>query len=439
MLYDCGGGVPTAPASVCAPGALFPRMSQTVNLLRRSSATTAAVALLTAALAAAAPQERPAPAPTPTATPDPATPSAAAHEPPPPSVPPPEEPDPPDSDRPVGWVEERLVVKGRKPEKKRKKDEFVGPPVSKEWLAEVCPLEPESGGTWLDRSQDRLGWGVCRATIWFDGLFGDVRAIEERDATYGYVQPRLAWNEIDGVDPDVRFRAKINLPLADRRFNALLGRTTADEPSSQSSDASAQQLPESFRDPEEEWLVGLGYSPVRGNRRRLDFDAGVELGAPLEMFTQGRYRRHWFVNPRDLVRLRQSVFWRSDDGFGTRLDLDFERVLGGPYVMRWRNNGTFSQHLEGLKWFDELTLFHRLGERQALAYILHAAGETDADVPVEEYGLEVVYRRNLLREWLFVEMRPGLEWRRSDLEHRRELTPTFGVGLEIQFGDREFE
>ncbi|HVR28371.1 MAG TPA: hypothetical protein VMS86_02460 [Thermoanaerobaculia bacterium] len=347
-----------------------------------------------------------------------------------------EEPEP---DLPVASVEERLTVKGKKPRDKEKKPELVGPPFRKVWLAEVCPLEESEGGTWLDRSQNRLGWGVCRATIWFDGLFGDERAIEERDATYGFVQPQLNWNKIDGLDPDVRFRAKINLPVADRRFNALLGRTTSNEPSSHSSDASTQQLPESFRDPDDEWLVGLGYSPVRGNRRRLDFDAGVELGAPVEIFTQGRYRRHWFVSPRDLVRLRQSVFWRSDDGFGTRLDFDFERVLGGPYVMRWRNNGTFAQHLEGMKWFDELTLFHRLGERQALAYVVHAAGETDAEVPVEEYGLELVYRRNILREWLFVEMRPGVEWRRPDVERRRQLTPLLGVGLEIQFGNREFE
>jgi hypothetical protein len=139
------------------------------------------------------------------------------------------------------------------------------------------------------------------------------------------------------------------------------------------------------------------------------------------------------------VRFRQTGFWRTKEGYGTSLDLDFERVLRGGFVLRWRNAGTWAQHIQGVKWFDEVTLFHRLGERSALAYVLSANGETDRDVTVDRYELEVVHRRNVLREWLFVEMRPGLAWRRPHIEDRRELTPIVSVGLEIQFGDREFE
>ena len=349
-----------------------------------------------------------------------------------------EEVGPPSPERPVARIEEKLVVKGKKA-KKAKREELVGPPVDKVWLAEVCPLDDSAGGSWLDRSQQRLGWSVCRATLWFDGLFGDERAIAERDATYGYVQPKLSWNEFDGVDPDVRFRAKINLPVADRRFNALLGRTNAEEGPRDSDNFGAELLPDSFREADDEWLVGLGYAPVRDSRRRLDFDAGVELSTPVEVFAQGRYRRHWFMGDRDLVRMRQSVFWRSEEGFGTRVDVDFERVLNGPYVVRWRNSATYAQHLHGVRWFDEVTLFQRLGERQALAYVASANGETEADVTVDRYELELVYRRNILREWLFVEMRPGIAWRRPEADLRREITPTLGVGLEIQFGDRDFD
>lgn len=399
------------------------RLKSTTRGAWRASASIAATALLAAAAALAA-QPPPAPAPGP---PVPIR-----------EVDPPElEPlvGPPAPEEPVGEVAEEMTVKGRK---HKKKEELVGPPVDKRWLAEVCPVGEEADGTWLDRSQDRIGWGVCRATLWFDGLFGDQRAIEERDATYGYVQPRLEWNEIDGVEPDLRFRAKFSLPLADRRFNALLGRSTSDERSSES-DAGGEQLPESFRDSDDEWLVGLGYSPVRGNRKRLDFDAGLELDTPVEIFTQARYRWHWFLAKKQMVRWRQSMFWRSDDGFGTRLDIDYERVLKGPYVVRWRNGGTYAQHLEGIEWFEELTLFHRIGERQALAYVVRADGETDADVTLEAYGLEVIYRRNILREWLFVEMRPGVEWRRTSADEPREVTPLLGIGIEVQFGDREFE
>jgi hypothetical protein len=56
-------------------------------------------------------------------------------------------------------------------------------------------------------------------------------------------------------------------------------------------------------------------------------------------------------------------------------------------------------------------LFQRLGLKTALAYVLSADGVTDAEVPVKNYGFDVVYRRSVKREWLFIELRPGLDWR----------------------------
>jgi hypothetical protein len=352
---------------------------------------------------------------------------------------------PPAPDRPVARVEAELTVKDKKARKKQAKEhkEKIEGPVKtadKAWLAEVCPIG-DRAGNWLDRSQDRLGWSVCRATLWFDGLFGDERAVEERDATYGYVQPRVKYGEREGVDPDLRFRAKFNLPLADRRFNALLGRSESDEDRRLESqrDSGVEQLPESFRDAEDEWLMGLGYAPVRGAQRRLDFDAGVELSSPLDVFAQGRYRRHWFLSERNLVRGRQTVFWRSDDGFGAALNIDYEHVLRGPLVLRWRNGATYAQESRGVEWFDELTLFHRVGLKTALAYLLSVDGETDALVPVTKWTLEVIYRRNILREWLYLELRPGVDWRRREVLEGRDIEPFLGVGLEVHFGDRDFE
>ena len=319
----------------------------------------------------------------------------------------------------IRWPGSRreLTVKDKKKRKKteQRKEKLAGKVKTdedKEWLAEVCPLDEKHGGTWLDRSQDRLGWSVCRATLWFDGLFGDERAIAERDATYGYVQPKLDYNEEDGVDPDARFRAKFNLPLADRRFNALLGRNDDDDDQHGETDRrtkpAASSCRTSFRDADDDWLVGLGYSPVRGSRKRLDFDAGVELRSPVDVFVQGRYRRHWFLSARDLVRaapdrvlahrrrprhadqprLRARPLRPVRDALAQRRDL--RAGDRGRRVVRTRS-----------------TLFQRLGLKTALAYELSADGETDDEVPVKNYGFELIYRRNILREWLFLELRPG--------------------------------
>ena len=54
--------------------------------------------------------------------------------------------------------------------------------------------------------------------------------------------------------------------MADRRFNALLGRDDDDddqhgETDQDGGETGGEQLPDTFSDADDDWLVGLGYSP----------------------------------------------------------------------------------------------------------------------------------------------------------------------------------
>jgi hypothetical protein len=298
-----------------------------------------------------------------------------------------------------------------------------------------CRLEGQPDErAWLEKTRRGLGLTVCRTALWFDGLFGSERIYQERDATFGWVQPSLGWNEIDGVEPDLRFRAKVSLPRLDRRMSALVGRTDPDDVVEDAPGADLH-VPEAFRDTDDEWLLGLGYTPVRGLRRRLDLNAGVEIRSPVEVFVQGRYRRQWFASERLLIRLRQTEFWHSQDRLGASTRLDVERLLSTNLLLRWRMGGTVAQRIEGVEWFGELVLFQRLADHQALAYRIAATGESDAELENDRYDLSVAYRRRFVRDWLFLELRPGATWRRPEEGAEGELSPAMGIAIELQFGD----
>ena len=56
-------------------------------------------------------------------------------------------------------------------------------------------------------------------------------------------------------------------------------------------------------------------------------------------------------------------------------------------------------------------------------------GETDYEVPVRDYGVELRYRRSIFRPWFFVELLTSVSWPRDFLIEERESN--FGVGLEF--------
>ncbi len=310
--------------------------------------------------------------------------------------------------------------------------------------AETEPQEPGAGTpekpadevSWLDWMQRGMHRTVTGAARWFDGFFGNARFDQETESTYGRLSIDTLREGEDDPDVDVDFRVRVAMPNLDRRIDALFGRET--EEGLLSEPGGFEPPPSAFRDRTEDrdWLLGLGYRPVSGSSRRLSFQVGVRLRFPLDPFVQTRYRRHFPLGELALVRLRETVFWRGEDGLGFTSSLDLERILGTRFLIRWGSSATLHERSEGAAWRSGVTLFQSLGHGRAMAYHTGIDGETDAVVPLRRYEVRATYRQSVLREWLFGEVTTGLSWPRYELAEVRDAELLVGFGFEIQFGER---
>lgn len=310
-------------------------------------------------------------------------------------------------------------------------DETVAP------SGDICEVSAPADEPRLDQLRREMFETVCESARWFDGFFGSRRYDEEARKTHGRAQLRLVYDEHDELEVDGRFRARYELPNLDNRVNAFLGREDEEEFVS-GVDEGFDFLPDFFRqEGREEWILGLGYRPVSGDRRQTDFDVGVEVRTPLEPFVRGRYRQYWLIGDRNLLRFQESLYWTNVRGFGGTTNLDFERPIGERFLIRWGNRGTLDEESEGLDWYTGATLYRGFGPDQALALSLGWEGETDDEVPLHEYGARLTYRRRMLREWFFGELIGGVSWPRDVPMEPRETSWHFGFGFEIQFSGED--
>ncbi len=305
-----------------------------------------------------------------------------------------------------------------------------------EEAAKPDPCRPEAEGeSWIDAVNDGIFRTVCGTARWFDGLFGDARFDEEAEETWGRLSVETIHDEYDGFEARLRFRAEVKFPNLENRVDAFFGREIEEE-YVRGRDDSFEPRPEFFReDAERDWLVGLGYHPVRGNgsSNRVDFQVGVKIRFPLEPFVQGRFRRHWFLSNGHLVRFRNTAFWRNQRGFGNTATLDLEQLMARSLLLRWTTSGTFSESTEGLDAYSGLTLFQSLGGFRALAWTAYVDVETDRATPVERFGLRAIYRQKLHRPWLHGRLIGGVSFPR-DLGDDRETSWELGVGIEMRYG-----
>lgn len=298
-----------------------------------------------------------------------------------------------------------------------------------------CASEYLEGRSWLDWLNLRLHRTACETALWFDHLFGDYRLDEELEATYGRALVGVIWDEQYGFEDDLRFRARLHFPNMERRLNAFIGRDDREDVLEDAQRRGSTSLPRMFDAADDEWLLGLGYRPISGGNGDLDFDVGMNFDFPVEPFARARYKHRTFLSDTDLVRFRHSLFWEREDGWGLSTRIDYEHAFLGGSMMRWRGAGKISDITEGADWFTELSFYHRLGRRRAIAHQIGANGETDMPVPIENYFVRLIYRQQILREWFFLEIGPGMAWRRDTPGEPRDSVPILRFGVEMLFGD----
>lgn len=301
--------------------------------------------------------------------------------------------------------------------------------------ADPCASEYLEGRSWVDWLNRGLHRTACETALWFDHLFGDYRLDEELEATHGRAMVGVIWDEQDGFGDDLRFRARLHFPNMERRLNAFIGRDDREDVLEDVQRRGATSLPRMFDPEDDEWLVGLGYRPISRGNSDLDFDLGVNFKFPLEPWGRARYKHRTFLSESDLVRFRYTLFWEREDGWGLAARIDYEHAFVNGAMLRWRGAGKASDITRGTEWFNELSYYHRLGRRRALAHQVGANGETGAQVQIENYFVRFIYRQQILREWLFLEIGPGMAWRREVRGEPRDSVPILRFGVEMLFGD----
>jgi hypothetical protein len=284
---------------------------------------------------------------------------------------------------------------------------------------------------WLDRMRSGFGASVDGTARWFDGFFGETRYDDTTTRSFGRAKLVLAYKEYEGVIVRSELRGRFPLPNLDKRFNAIIGRGDAD--SIIEDDESFQTLVPDTED--DEWLAGLGYTPPWSSSGRISLSAGVHIDWPPDPYVQVRYKFTQRLSKHSLMRAKETVFWKSTEGFGSSTNIDFDRQVRDDRLVRWSNLIKVSEVIDGVRYDSRLTLYQKLGNGRAISWTTGIKGETGDPAPVREYGTVVIYRRRMFREWFYGEFLVGATWLREDDWDERKFGLAGGIGCEIFFGE----
>lgn len=293
---------------------------------------------------------------------------------------------------------------------------------------------------WFDRAHESLHGLVWKTARTVDGWMGPPLADDVYQLASGSVSAAVLWDEFHGFDARARFNVDVPLPRINERLHLFVGRYDPDEYVTERRDTlGVIPAPGSDGGEMDETLAGLLYRRDRKDGTSLSGSVGgsVRSGNP-DPYAKVSYeiRRPFFDDT--LATVRETVFYRVSEGFGSTTRVDLEHVLNPLWHLRWTTSGTISEKSEGVRGFSTITGTRALTGRRALVVRAGVHGETAAEVPLRDFGLKVAYRTSMIRPWFVHELCTSVTWPKHRLSQSRTASLGFGVGCEVYFGNKAF-
>src|SRR3569833_2727063 len=247
-----------------------------------------------------------------------------------------------------------------------------------------------------------------------DAFFAADQTFEESTRSYARVRidTKLDNDLQIGFDGDVR--VKIDLPRTERKLKLLI----------ESVDATRIDVVR-----RQDYLLSIE-RVNEVNKWDVRPAAGIKLRWVPDPFLRLRATRYHDLSGW-LMRTAGSVFWFTSDGLGANTTLDFDRPVGdmmffrSSTILRWQENDQF------LTAEQQLSMYHRLDPKHYLVYQVGARANQHPDWAMQQYFVAVHYRKNVYRNWLFLELIPQIDYH---VERDFEALPSITLRLEGVFG-----
>lgn len=310
---------------------------------------------------------------------------------------------------------------------------FLHPVVAEEPPKEKQQNKPENDRIMLDTLEQGVTSTVDATARWFDQFFGDPRAFEDEYSTQGRLSVGPEWSEFEGTKVRSSFRARVNLPHAERRFSAFIGRVDIDDfVAGEDTQRRSSVLRNVSGD--SEWLVGLGFDPHQGEQSRFSLNVGIRGGLRADLYTEGRYLFQYRMTDNTQIRTRTVGFWRNSDGLGFAQRLDYEQTAGDDWLGRFSVEGTRAERILGTRWRSSASIYHLYAEERAIATEVWYSAETGGDVPDRDMGIRGIHRQSWRRDWFYIESWIGMHWPKDKPDQTRQGSWLVGVEFEMWYG-----
>jgi len=275
---------------------------------------------------------------------------------------------------------------------------------------------------WMEKLHTNVSETVFLSATWFDSFFAEDEALQFPAKASARI--RLSWEpkSADFAEYKAKFRLRVKLPHFKDKLDLILSDDEQDN---------INQLPfeavntsQSLHD--DHFAAAVRFVHERTNDSLTDLRLGFSSG---DIFLRARSRRYFVFNGSHALKIEPSVYYYLDDGLTARLLVEYEYQLALDQQFRFDYSIRGSEASSGIRWKHGAYHLKQFSLKDAGALGLIVEGERNGErgFIIDKYTLSYRYRFNAIKQWLFFDIEPFIEW-----PENRNYTTVPGIALRVE-------
>jgi len=159
---------------------------------------------------------------------------------------------------------------------------------------------------------------------------------------------------------------------------------------------------------------------------RIRVDSGIQLDFPPDPFLRfSAIKSATFGNYE--LRATQQFFYYLKSKAGETTKLDIDRPISENVLFRYENDLTWTDNTDKFTFFSGPIIYQKINDERGISYNAKIFGESKPTWFVNDYRIEITYRRSILKKWLFMELNPYVHFPKG-----RDWESTLGFNLRFE-------
>lgn len=290
----------------------------------------------------------------------------------------------------------------------------------------ACRGEP-SPLNHVDRWHELISYTLSDSVERLDKFFGEAPIYDENRVTRLQTSLGVRQDRHDGTKFLTDLKLRLALPRMENRLQILVDESARDDQPREFDSLSGALRPQK---PD----AGLRYIFKRDEKRSVGADLGGRISSSRpQIYARLRGRVTVPLDPWE-ARLTQSVAWFSKDRWRETSQVVWSRKLRNDCLFRSESALTWEERKYGVTPFQEFSFWRTVSPRTAFRLAMSGIWPETPCVSEANYSTVFTWRQLAYRDWLFLEVAPGVEFPQKE---DYEINPLVTVKLEVVFSGKK--